>query len=283
MVYGNVKPSWVWRLKAPDSFLVLQDSLLRGFVPLGKIHARVRSGSRSFLSAMHSTGRQNTYHSAGLFDLPPTGKLTASVAGDRLYRSFGILGKRIDDRFCHRLSFPVRYFNCNIISRLSLRKCRKAYFAFPLPRYHRVRFPMPELFAIVYALIPFAYAFPCREPSTVSQPLPCFPFPAQVFKGGTKIPFVYPTINGLERRHLYPARRFGDLFGRPRLRQFLVYVIQHLLFPKYPAVAKTAAQAAFLLCRMRIIPRDIPENVQFRLNSRDTELTFLPKSLAISL
>ena len=109
VVYGNVKPSWVWRLKAPDSFLVLQDSLLRGFVPLGKIHARVRSGSRSFLSAMHSTGRQNTYHSAGL-SLSPSNRQPRCLAGIRLYRFFGKSGKCVYNGFGHRFpSFCLKF------------------------------------------------------------------------------------------------------------------------------------------------------------------------------
>src|SRR5699024_9673010 len=125
--------------------------------------------------------------------------------------------------------------------------------------HHRVRFPMPELFAVVYALIPFAYAFPRRESAAVPQPLPRFPFPAQGFKRGTKVSFVYPTINCFKRRHLHPARRIGYLFGRPCLRQLLVYVIQYLLSPEHPAVAVTVAKIAFLLRRIWVIPRYIPQ------------------------
>ena len=189
--------------------------------------------------------------------LSPTGELAPSVAGDRLYRFFRELGKRIYDRFRHRFSLPVRDLHGDIVSRLSLRERGKTRLAFPLSRHHRVRFPMPEFFAVIYAFIPFAYAFPRREPSAVPQPLPRFSFPAQVFKGGTKIPFVYPTINCFERRHLHPARRFGDLFGRPCLRQFLVYVIQYLLLPEHSPVPVTVPKIAFLLCRIRVVSGNI--------------------------
>ena len=110
--------------------------------------------------------------------LSPTGELAPSVAGDRLYRFFRELGKRVYDRFRHRFSFPVRDLHRDIVSRLSLRERGKTRLAFPLSRHHCVRFSMPELFAVVYALIPFAYAFPRRESSAVPQPLPRFSFPA---------------------------------------------------------------------------------------------------------
>ena len=117
---------------------------------------------------MRSTDRRNTYRIAALsLSLSPTGELAPPVAGDRLYRFFRELGKRVYDRFRHRFSFPARYLHGDIVSRLSLRERGKTCLAFPLPRHHRVRFPMPELFAAVYALIPFAYAFPRREPSAV--------------------------------------------------------------------------------------------------------------------
>src|SRR5699024_8818956 len=137
--------------------------------------------------------------------------------GDRLYRFFGKLGKRAYDRFRHRFSFPVRDLHRDIVSRLSLRERGKARLALPLSRHYRIRFPMSEFFAVVYAFIPFAYAFPRRESAAVPQPLPRFPFPAQVFKRGTKVSFVYPTINCFKQRHLHPARRIGYLFGLPRL------------------------------------------------------------------
>ena len=110
--------------------------------------------------------------------LSPTGELAPSVAGDRLYRFFRELGKRVYDRFRHRFSFPVRDLHRDIVSRLSLRERGKTCLAFPLSRHHRVRFPMPEFFAVIYAFIPFAYAFPRRESSAVPQPLPRFSFPA---------------------------------------------------------------------------------------------------------
>ena len=100
-------------------------------------------------------------------------------------------------------------------------------------------------------------ALPRLDPPAVPQTLARLAFPAQVLKGGTQILLVYPTINCLERRHLHPARRFGDLLGRPRLLQLFVYVIQYLLFPKHPAVAVAVAQVALLLRRVRIIPRNI--------------------------
>ena len=75
-----------------------------------------------------------------------------------------------------RLSLSVRDFNCDIISRLSLRQSRKTCLAFPLSRYHSVRFPMTEFFAAVHAFIPFADAFPRREPSSVAHAFTGFPF-----------------------------------------------------------------------------------------------------------
>ena len=132
------------------------------------------------------------------FYLSPTGKFAASVAGDRLYRSFGKLGKRGYDRLRHCLSLSVRDFNCNIISRLPLRKRGKTCLAFPLSRYHSVRFPMSELFAVIYAFIPFADALPRREPSAVAHAFTGFPFSPQVFQGGTQVSFVYPTVDRLE-------------------------------------------------------------------------------------
>lgn len=47
--------------------------------------------------------------------LSPTGELAPSVAGDRLYRFFRELGKRVYDRFRHRFSFPVRDLHRDIV------------------------------------------------------------------------------------------------------------------------------------------------------------------------
>src|SRR5699024_2214540 len=102
------------------------------------------------------------------FYLPPTGKLTASVACNCFYCFTGILGKCLYDCLSHSFPFSVRYLNCDIISRLSFRECCKTYFTFSLPRYHCICFPMSELFAVIYTFISLAYTFPRRKSSSVT-------------------------------------------------------------------------------------------------------------------
>ena len=66
VVFVNAKLSWAWRWSTPGSFSGSRDWPLTDSCLSGKTPAAVRSGSRSFLFAMHSTDRRNTYRSAAL-------------------------------------------------------------------------------------------------------------------------------------------------------------------------------------------------------------------------